>query len=51
MERYIHNANIEHYRHLIAESVRDQKRDEDRHKILLCLLAEEKAKLTEPPKV
>jgi hypothetical protein len=41
MERYVHNANIAHYRHLIAESERDLKRDEDRHKMLLTLLAEE----------
>jgi hypothetical protein len=44
MERYIHNANIAHYRHLIAESERDPKRDEHRHKTLLTLLAEEIAK-------
>ena len=44
MERYIHNANIAHYRHLIAESERDPKRDEHRHKMLLTLLAEEIAK-------
>jgi hypothetical protein len=41
MEHYIHDANIAHYRHLIAESERDPKRDEDRHKMLLTLLAEE----------
>ncbi len=40
MERFIHDANIEHYRRLIAESERDPKRDEDRHKMLLTLLAE-----------
>jgi hypothetical protein len=39
MERYIHDANIAHYRHLIAESERDSKRDEDRHKMLLTLLS------------
>jgi hypothetical protein len=44
MERSIHDANIAHYRHLIAESERDPKRDEDRHKMLLTLLAEEIAK-------
>ena len=44
MEHYIHNANIAHYRHLIAESEGDPKRDEDRHKMLLTLLAEETAK-------
>jgi hypothetical protein len=31
MERYVHQANIDLYRHLIAESERDQARDEDRH--------------------
>jgi len=51
MERYIHDANIARYRHLIAESDYDPKRDEGRHKMLLTLLAEEKAKPTEPPKV
>jgi hypothetical protein len=44
MEHYVHNANIAHYRHLIAESERDPKRDEDRHKMLLTLLAEETSK-------
>ena len=48
MERYVHNANIAHYRHLIAESERDLKRDEDRHKMLLTLLAEEEAKDKKP---
>ena len=36
------------YRHLIAESERDPKRDEDRHKMLLTLLAEEIAKDKKP---
>ena len=44
MERYIYNANMAHYRRLIAESERDPKRDEVRHKMLLTLLAEEIAK-------
>jgi stress-induced morphogen len=44
MEPYIHNANIQHYRRLIVESERNPKRDEDRHKMLLTLLAEEIAK-------
>jgi hypothetical protein len=44
MQHYIHNANIAHYRYLIAESERNPKRDEDRHKMLLTLLAEEIAK-------
>ena len=44
MDRFIHNSNIEHYRRLIAESGRNPLRDEDRHKMLLTLLAEEKAK-------
>jgi len=44
MERYIHNANIALYRRLIQESERDPARDEDRHSMLLTLLAEEVAK-------
>jgi hypothetical protein len=44
MQRHIYNANMAHYRHLISESERDPKRDEDRHKMLLTLLAEEIAK-------
>jgi hypothetical protein len=32
------------YRHLIAESERDPNRNEDRHKMLLTLLADEIAK-------
>jgi hypothetical protein len=32
-ERFVHN--IELYRRLIAESERDPKRDEERHKMLL----------------
>ena len=44
MDSYVHSANIAHYRHLIAESERNPKRDEDRHKMLLTLLAEEEAK-------
>jgi len=41
---YVHNANIDLYRRLIAESERDLKRDEDRHKMLLTLLGEELAR-------
>jgi hypothetical protein len=48
MERFIHDANMAHYRHLIADSERDPKRDEDRHKMLLTLLAEEIAKDKKP---
>jgi hypothetical protein len=48
MERYIHNANIEHYRRLIAESELDPLRDEKRHKLLLTLLAGELAKDKNP---
>jgi len=43
-ERYVHNDNIAHYRRLIAESERNPKHDEDRHAMLLTLLAEEIAK-------
>jgi hypothetical protein len=48
MERFVHNANIEHYRRLISESERDPSRDEDRHKMLLTLLDEEMAKERKP---
>jgi hypothetical protein len=51
MERYIHNANVAHYQHLIAESERDPKCDEGRHKMLLTLLAEEIAKDKKPSKL
>jgi hypothetical protein len=44
MERYIHQANIDHYRRLISDSERDPARDEDRHAMLLTLLAEEIAR-------
>jgi hypothetical protein len=44
MHRFVHNANIAHYRKLIAESEIDPSRDEKRHKMLLTLLAEEMAK-------
>ena len=44
MKDYVHKANIEHYRRLIAESANDPNRNEDRHKMLLTLLAEELAK-------
>jgi hypothetical protein len=33
MERFVHNANIEHYRRLIAESELDLSRDEDQNAI------------------
>ena len=48
MERFIHNANLEHYRRLISESESNPSRDEDRHKMLLRLFAEEKAKKNKP---
>jgi hypothetical protein len=48
MEHFIHNANIEHYRRLLAESMCDPSRDEDRHNILLTLLAEEEDKDKKP---
>jgi hypothetical protein len=48
MERFIHDANIAHYQRLIAESERDPKRDENRHKMLLTLLAEEIGKDKKP---
>jgi hypothetical protein len=44
VQTYAHNPNVEHYRWLISESERDPKRDENRHAMLLTLLAEEVAK-------
>jgi hypothetical protein len=44
MERFVHNENIALYRRLISESERNPSRDEDRHKMLLMLLAEEMVK-------
>jgi hypothetical protein len=44
VESFVRNANIDLYRRLIAESERNPKRDEDRHKMLLILLAEETAR-------
>lgn len=49
MQSFIHDANIAHYKTLIAESERDPSRDEDRHKMLLTLLGEEEAKDGQPP--
>ena len=48
MERFVHNENMALYKKLIAESERNPKRDEDWHKMLLTLLAEEKAKDKKP---
>jgi len=48
MERFIHNENMALYKKLITESECDPKRDEGRHKMLLTLLAEEKAKDKKP---
>ncbi len=41
---YVHNANIDLYRRLIAESECNPRRDENRYKMLLTLLGEELAK-------
>ena len=51
MDRVIHPANIALYRKLISESELDPSRDEDRHKMLMTLLAEEMAKDNKPPDV
>jgi hypothetical protein len=48
MERFVHDANIEHYRQLLVESERDLSRDEARHKMLQKLLAEEEANDNQP---
>jgi len=49
MQRYVHDENIVRYRKLIAISEGDPSRDEARHQMLLRLLAEEQAKIDEPP--
>jgi hypothetical protein len=49
MKGFVHNENIALYKKLIAESEREAARDEDRHKMLLRLLAEEIAKDEKPP--
>ena len=48
MERYAHDANIAHYKKLIAASALDPARDESRHAMLLSLLAAELAKERQP---
>jgi len=49
MQRYVHDANIDHYRKLIVASLADPSRDEARHKMLLTLLAEELTQDKRPP--
>jgi hypothetical protein len=44
LQRFVHEENIALYRRLLSESEIDPSRDEDRHKMLLTLLAEEMAK-------
>ena len=44
MLRFRHNENLAIFQKLIIDSERDPSRDEDRHKMLLRLLAEEEAK-------
>jgi hypothetical protein len=44
MHSFLHDENIALYRKLIAESASNPSRDEDRHAMLLTLLAEETAK-------
>ncbi|HLX14245.1 MAG TPA: hypothetical protein VKS24_03445 [Bradyrhizobium sp.] len=44
MRSFVHNENVALYEKLIAESRSDLSRDENRHAMLLRLLAEEKAK-------
>jgi hypothetical protein len=49
MDHFVHAANIALYRKLIAESELDSSRDENRHAMLLTLLAEEMAKDRQTP--
>jgi hypothetical protein len=51
MDRVVHAANIALYRKLISESELNPSRDEDRHQMLITLLAEEMAKDKIPPDV
>ena len=44
MQSYVHDESIALYRKLIAESESNPSRDENRHAMLLTLLAEEVAK-------
>ena len=41
MEPFVHDANIALFRKLIAESEQNPSRDENRHQMLLKLLADE----------
>lgn len=49
MQCFVHDENIALYKKLITESELDPSRDEDRHKMLLTLLAEETAKDVKKP--
>jgi len=50
MQSFIHDANIALYTKLLTESARDiSLTNQPRHKMLLQLLAEEKAKGRAPP--
>ena len=51
MDLFIVQENIALYERLVAESELDSIRDEGRHKMLLCLLVKEQAKLTESPEI
>ncbi|MDR3489456.1 MAG: hypothetical protein P4M05_31770 [Bradyrhizobium sp.] len=44
MPPFVHDANVALYRKLIAENEQNPSRDENRHQMLLKLLAEEIAK-------
>jgi hypothetical protein len=50
MHSFLHDENIALYRKLIAESESNPSRDQDRHAMLLTLLAEETAKAKKLPK-
>jgi hypothetical protein len=49
MQSFIREQNIALYKMLIAASERDPSRDEERHRMLVTLLAEEMARDREPP--
>ncbi|QIG96552.1 hypothetical protein [Bradyrhizobium sp. 6(2017)] len=51
MNSFFHDENVALYRKLIAENESNPSRDEDRHAMLLTLLAEETAKAKQLPRL
>ncbi len=51
MNSFFHDENVALYRKLIAENESNPSRDENRHAMLLTLLAEETAKAKQLPRL